>query len=62
VRDFDDAIQSRIHHAVRYDPLGADTRKALWESFLITTIIARGAAVYSGEELDDLPRHDLNGR
>ena len=62
VGDFDDAIQSRIHHAVRYDPLGIHTRRALWDSFLIPAITARGAAVYSGDKLDDLARHDLNGR
>jgi hypothetical protein len=29
VRDFDDAIQSRIHLMIRYDPLGVNTRTRL---------------------------------
>lgn len=35
VKDIDDAIQSRISVALHYEPLGLDTRKTLWESFLV---------------------------
>jgi hypothetical protein len=52
----------RIHHAVRYDPLGVDTRKGLWDSFLRTATTARGLSVYTGEELDRLAGIVLNGR
>ena len=62
VRDFDDAIRSRVHLALRYDPLGVDTRRGLWNSFLETTVTTGGVAVYSAEELDDLAKHTLNGR
>ena len=62
VRDFDDAIQSRIHLALRYGPLGFDTRKGIWDTFLQNAITAKGEADYSDENLDDLARHDLNGR
>ncbi|KAF8850015.1 P-loop containing nucleoside triphosphate hydrolase protein [Acephala macrosclerotiorum] len=62
VRDFDDAIRSRIHLAFWYSPLGVDTRKGLWDTFLQNAITAGGEADYSDEELNDLARHDLNGR
>ena len=62
VRDFDDAIQSRIHLALRYGPLGVDTRKGIWNTFLQNAITAGGEADHSDENLDDLAKHDLNGR
>lgn len=33
VTDLDNVIQSRIHHAVRYDPLGPDTRRGIGTAF-----------------------------
>ena len=62
VRDFDDAIQSRIHLALRYGPLGVDTRRGIWDTFLQSAITAKGRAEYTNEDLDNLARHDLNGR
>jgi hypothetical protein len=62
VKDFDDAIRSRIHLALRYKSLGIDTRKGIWDTFLKNAITAGGEADYSDENLDDLARHDLNGR
>ena len=62
VRDFDDAIQSRITLAVRYEPLGLVTRKQVWASFLKRAVTANGAAKYNPEDLDRLARKDLNGR
>jgi hypothetical protein len=62
VRDFDDAIQSRIHLALRYGPLGVDTRKGIWNTFLQNAITAGGKAAYSNKNLNDLTRHDLNSR
>jgi hypothetical protein len=62
VRDFDDAIQSRIHLALRYDQLGFDTRRGIWNTFLQNAITAGGKADYSDENLDDLANHELNGR
>ena len=40
VKDFNDAMQSRIYIAIKYTPLGADIRWDLWTSFLVkaTTI------------------------
>ena len=34
VREFDDAILSRIHVMLRYDDLSSDSRKQIWEHFL----------------------------
>ncbi len=34
VRDFDDAVQSRINVGIAYGNLDLDTRKAVWEKFL----------------------------
>jgi hypothetical protein len=62
VRDFDDAIQSRIHLALRYSPLGIDTRRGIWNTFLQNAITAKGTAEYSAKDLDHLARHELNGR
>ncbi|KAI4131516.1 MAG: hypothetical protein LQ341_006356 [Variospora aurantia] len=62
VRDFDDAIQSRITLAVRYEPLRLATRKQVWASFLKKAVTANGAAKYNPEDLDELARKDLNGR
>jgi hypothetical protein len=62
VRDFDDAIQSRIHLALGYSPLGVDTRRGIWNTFLQNAITAEGKADYSDENLDDLAKYDLNGR
>lgn len=62
VRDFDDAIQSRIHLALRYNALGIDTRRGIWDDFLKEATTAEGDADYSTEELEHLARHVLNGR
>lgn len=62
VRDFDDAIQSRITLAVRYEPLSLATRKQVWASFLKKAATANGAAKYNAEDLDGLARKNLNGR
>lgn len=62
VTDFDDAVQSRIHIRISYSPLGPNTRKRIWESFLKKLITEGKAASLSAEELKDLTNHDLNGR
>ncbi len=62
VKDFDDTIQSRIHLALRYSPLGVDMRKGIWNIFLQNVITAGGKVDCSDENLDDLAKHDLNSR
>jgi len=52
VKDIDDAIQSRISVALHYGPLGLDTRKTIWESFLKKAATAKGRAKYTSTNLD----------
>jgi len=62
VRDFDDAIQSRISVALHYGPLGFDTRKTIWGSFLKKAATAKGRANYTLDDLDWLSKKEVNGR
>jgi len=62
VIDFDNAVQSRIHIGLTYSSLGPDTRKKLWVSFLEKMDTVGKVISYSIEELQDLAKHDLNGR
>ncbi|KAL8875267.1 MAG: hypothetical protein Q9198_006348 [Flavoplaca austrocitrina] len=62
VKDIDDAIQSRISVALRYGPLGLDTRKTIWESFLKKVATAKGRAEYTSVDLDWLSKKEVNGR
>lgn len=62
VKDIDDAIQSRISVALHYGPLGLDTRKTIWESFLKKVATAKGRAAYTSVDLDWLAKKDVNGR
>ncbi|KAL8626238.1 hypothetical protein Q9189_008078 [Teloschistes chrysophthalmus] len=62
VKDIDDAIQSRISVALHYGPLGLDTRKTIWESFLKKVVKATGRAAYTSVDLDWLAKKDVNGR
>ncbi|KFZ15463.1 hypothetical protein V501_02714 [Pseudogymnoascus sp. VKM F-4519 (FW-2642)] len=62
VKDFDEAVQSRIHVGLKYGPLGVDTRKEIWRSFLETAKTEKGDAVYSDMQLNSLAEHSLNGR
>lgn len=62
VRDFDDAIQSRISVALHYRPLGFNTRKTIWESFLKKAATTKGRAKYTSDDIDWLFRKEVNGR
>lgn len=62
VKDFDDAMQSRIHLAVKYPALGVNTRKEIWKSFLEKAVTIKGKAKLRSSELDKLAEKDLNGR
>jgi SpoVK/Ycf46/Vps4 family AAA+-type ATPase len=62
VKDFDDAIQSRIHVGISYGNLGLDTRKTIWDKFLKKESVESGGMFYNTSELQDLAEHKLNGR
>ena len=61
VKDFDDAMRSRIRVAIRYLPLGIDTRRGLWASFLEKATTTNGTR-FSSNELNQLAKRELNGR
>ncbi|KND91654.1 ATPase family AAA domain-containing protein 3B [Tolypocladium ophioglossoides CBS 100239] len=64
VETFDEAFQSRIHIALRYDSLDAKAKKTIFKMF-IERIKALGKLElqpFTDEELNDLAKHDLNGR
>ena len=62
VKDIDDAIQSRISVALHYGPLGLDTRKTIWESFLKKAATAKGRAEFAPLDIDWLSKKEVNGR
>ena len=63
VKDIDDAIKSRISVALHYGPLGLDTRKTIWESFLKkAAAAAKGRAEYTPDDLEWLSGKEVNGR
>ncbi|PHH80034.1 hypothetical protein CDD82_2018 [Ophiocordyceps australis] len=64
VETFDEAFQSRIHIALRYDSLDAKARKTIFNMFFdrIRTLGKLEMQTFSEVDLDELARHDLNGR
>lgn len=62
VNQIDDAIASRIHLLLKYNSLGLDARRGIWESFLKKAVAKKGGACYNRKELDLLAKKDLNGR
>lgn len=64
VETFDDAFQSRIHVALRYDELMPKARKEIWRAF-IARVREQGEAqvdTFTEEDYTALSRHRLNGR
>jgi len=57
VQTFDDAITSRIHLMIKYEPLSLASRKTVWQGFLRMV-----DAEHTEGELDLLLRKPLNGR
>ncbi|KAI6709035.1 AAA family ATPase [Diplocarpon mali] len=62
VKQIDDAIASRIHFKVKYDILGPDQRRGVWEYFLKKATTPQGPLVYSKSGLESLVQKPLNGR
>ncbi|KAM5357115.1 hypothetical protein ACJZ2D_016600 [Fusarium nematophilum] len=61
VQSFDEAMISRIHLALKYQPLDRDARKAVWQHFLDQAATNRGCP--DGAKLaDELADRELNGR
>ena len=62
VKDFDDAIQSRITQAFTYGALSFTTRRTVWERFLKKATTVYGPAAYKPDDLNSLTWRSLNGR
>ncbi|KAG6003254.1 hypothetical protein E4U43_000943 [Claviceps pusilla] len=64
VETFDEAFQSRIHIALRYDGLDTKAKKAIFKMF-IERVKAHGqlaVEAFTDEDFTQLAKHDLNGR
>ncbi|OAA67111.1 aaa family ATPase [Niveomyces insectorum RCEF 264] len=64
VETFDDAFQSRIHIALRYDSLDHRAKKAIFKIFIerVRVLEKIDLMPFSEEDFNALARHDLNGR
>ncbi|PMD60368.1 uncharacterized protein K444DRAFT_642994 [Hyaloscypha bicolor E] len=62
VKQIDDAIASRIYFKIKYNILGPDQRRGVWEYFLKKATIPQGPLVYSKSGLESLVQKPLNGR
>lgn len=64
VETFDDAFQSRIHVALRYDELKPRAKKEVWINFIKMVREQPGGNVaeFSDKDFETLSRHRLNGR
>ena len=65
VTAFDEAVQSRIHLGIKYDPLSRKAKAEVWTNFLEQANVACGkgkATRVTPSQLEDLSRRDFNGR
>lgn len=64
VETFDDAFQSRIHVALRYDELKPKAKKEIWQNFIKMVRDQPGGKVaeFSDDDFETLARHRVNGR
>ncbi len=62
LKQIDPAIASWIHFKIKYDNLGPDQRRGVWEYFLGNAATPQGALVYSRSDLDYLVEKQVNGR
>ncbi|KAH6612953.1 hypothetical protein B0J18DRAFT_470298 [Chaetomium sp. MPI-SDFR-AT-0129] len=64
VETFDDAFQSRIHIALRYDNLDLRAKRAIFKIFIerVRVLEKVNLMPFSEEDYTTLARHELNGR
>lgn len=62
VQSFDEAMISRIHLALKYEPLRRDAREAVWRYFLEQAETKKGRPAFHRSVIDDLAEKKLNGR
>lgn len=61
IKAFDDAFQTRIHLALRYDPLDKIRRRMVWSNFLERIPPAK-VALDMEKDVDQLAELEMNGR
>ncbi|KAK6221246.1 ATPase [Colletotrichum tabaci] len=64
VETFDDAFQSRIHIALRYESLTQRAKKSIFRIFVERVRVLEGVDLrpFSDDDYESLAKHDLNGR
>ncbi|KAI0127189.1 hypothetical protein BJ170DRAFT_595068 [Xylariales sp. AK1849] len=64
VETFDEAFQSRIHIALRYDELDTKAKKKIFQMFVerVRVIEKNNVMPFTEEDYNTLARHSLNGR
>ena len=64
VETFDDAFQSRIHIALRYDSLDQRAKKTIFKIFIerVRVLEKMDTMPFTEEDYNTLARHELNGR
>ncbi|KAL3293147.1 AAA family ATPase [Colletotrichum asianum] len=64
VETFDDAFQSRIHIALRYESLTVKAKKKIFKIFIERVRVMEKIDLmpFTEEDYNDLAKHDLNGR
>jgi hypothetical protein len=62
VKQIDNAIASRIHFKIKYDNLGLEQRRGVWDYFLGKAVTPQGPPAYSRSGLESLVEKPLNGR
>jgi hypothetical protein len=63
VETFDEAFQSRIHIALKYNELGMKAKKDIWRAF--TAMAAKNGGLvddFTDKNYEELAKHNLNGR
>ncbi|KAL1749228.1 P-loop containing nucleoside triphosphate hydrolase protein [Schizophyllum fasciatum] len=60
VQSFDEAFQSRIHVALKYNDLGEESRRMVWRNFLGK--LGSGRIAVSEADYEELSKCELNGR
>ena len=64
LQTFDDAFQSRIHIALRYDSLDVRAKKSIFKIFIerVRVLEKMDLMPFTDEDFNSLARYDLNGR
>ena len=59
---FDEAVLSRVHLALRYEPLKPEARAAVWKYFLDQVQTRHGRPALRRDMINSLAKQEINGR